>query len=93
MKITKVVVARAKPPARVSDWVGWKVRLLHRASNQLVEIPAGTILTVTSSGPVKTLRGPQCESCGIAPVLTYRLNRAAFLREVEFVEFVVESEA
>jgi len=84
-----------KAPKSQKDWEGKKVRLLIEATNGIVSIPRGTVLTITiaANTPRKSLRGEPCPHCGIAPIVSISAPRREFLRMVEFLDEGAEIKA
>lgn len=60
--------------------VGRKVRTLRPLSNRQIDVPIGTILTITEKRGGYTLKAPACVTCGVS----------VYIREV--IGFMLEFE-
>jgi len=67
------------------DWEGRKVKTKVEMRNGYFVIPAGTIMTIKHTGPVKYLIGEPCKCCGIAPKISIAASRDACLALFEFL--------
>ncbi len=51
---------------RTREVVGRKVRTLRPLTNRQIEVPTGTVLTITEKSGGYTLKAPACDTCGVS---------------------------
>ncbi|MHB1546167.1 MAG: hypothetical protein ACYCSB_03895 [bacterium] len=72
-------------PAHVNDWKGKAVRTKYNMSNGFMVIPAGTLMTITTTGPVVYLDGAECPYCGARPSISIKGDRDSKLMHFNFI--------
>ncbi|MHB1692604.1 MAG: hypothetical protein ACYCUW_01800 [bacterium] len=73
-------------PAHVNDWKGKVVRTKYDMSNGFMVIPAGTLMTISTTGPVIYLDGDECPHCGARPSISIKGDRDSKLMHFNFIK-------
>ena len=72
-------------PALVNDWKGKVVRTKCYMSNGFMVIPVGTLMTISTTGPVVHLDGDECPHCGARPSISIKGDKDSKLRHFNFI--------
>jgi hypothetical protein len=72
-------------PALVNDWKGKAIKTKYTMSNGFMVIPAGTIMTISTTGPVVYLDGDECPHCGSRPSISIKGDRESKSRHFNFI--------
>lgn len=78
---------RLSAPKKVSDWEGLYVISKRAMQNGFAEIPASSILLITSATTVKYMKTLPCKCCGISIKISVKATRSEFLEDFDFIKY------